>query len=239
MVRASVLVLALLAACPAADDSEEITDATDPDLRPRGCIAPPGLGAPTDIAALVELIDALPHPVTLPCLLESFDRPLEIYASSSTAGAQPALGQRSPRIFVRIGALSMSLVPDGDGRDTLELAQDVGARRSIKAELGFPIAESLAPGAPYARVAAGSGTVCGACHGEERSEPAVDPGAYSSDVFQDDPSQALPLALVRQYFRDCDAMREPERCARLDALFGHGEVVAGELSRLAKVCRAP
>ncbi len=135
------------------------------------------------------------------------------------------------------GALRLSLVIEGDGINTLELAQDVGDRRSVKGEIAFPIVGPFAPDEPYTRVFAGSGTVCGTCHGEEYSETEIHPSAYSSEVFQDDPSESLPLSLVRQYFRDCDPAREPDRCARLDALFGHGEVSPGDLPRLAKVCR--
>ncbi|MEM9457358.1 MAG: hypothetical protein AAGF11_24475 [Myxococcota bacterium] len=207
---------------------------------PRTCPPPPGLGRPATIEQVVDLVNALPKPTSLPCLLESLERPLAIYASTSTAGAQPATGPHNPRIFVLMGDLVMSVVSEGEARQTLELGLAIGERRSIKAELVFPVEGMLGPEAPYEQVEFGVGTSCGVCHGAEAQVSTIDVAtAWASDVFQDDPDQELSLSFLRQSARDCDPQAEPERCEMLGAIFGHGEVDAGDLARDALICRPP
>ena len=69
-----------------------------------GCRAPSSVSnAPQSIAETVTLINALPKPLTLPCFLESLARPLEMSATFSVVSAQPAVGHRSPRVFLFLG----------------------------------------------------------------------------------------------------------------------------------------
>lgn len=205
---------------------------------PRTCEAPPGLGSPATIEEVVALVNALPKPTSLPCVLESLDRPLAIYASTSTAGAQPADGPQNPRIFLFRGDLVMSVVPEGETSATLELAYAIGGRRSIKAELAFPVDQALEPSAPYDQVALGEGTGCGLCHGSETRVGSIDfASAWASDVFQDEPDQALSLSFLRQSAIDCDREAGPHRCEMLDAIFGHGDIEPGDLARDALICR--
>lgn len=230
-------------ACAADDAPEDLesTSSTVLDLGwsvPRTCEPPPGLGRPATIEDVVALVNALPKPTSLPCVLESLERPLSLYATTSTAGAQPASGPENPRIFVFSGNLVMSVVPQGEASATLELAYAIGDRRSIKAELAFPIDEALAPSAPYDQVDFGGGSSCGVCHGGESRVESIDfATAWASDVFQDEPDQALSLSFLRLSARECDPAAEPERCAMLDAIFGHGEVVPGDLARDSIICR--
>ncbi len=227
-------------------DVEESSSSTDsggepsPWPLPRTCIAPEGLGSPSTIEDVVTLVNALPKPLELPCVLESLDRPLSLYASMSVAGAQPAMGPQSPRIFLFFGDLVMSVVPEGEARRTLELSYAIGDRRSIKAELVFPIDQMLEPSAPYDAVELGSGTSCGLCHGGESRVTSIDfASAWASDMFQDDPDQRLSRSFVRQSALDCDHEAEPERCEMFDAIFGHGDVESGDLARDALICRTP
>ncbi|MEX1363953.1 MAG: hypothetical protein AB1Z98_12555 [Nannocystaceae bacterium] len=206
---------------------------------PRECVAPEGLGRPASIEQVVALVNALPKPTTLPCVLESLDRPLQLYASTSTAGAQPADGPDSPRIFLFEGPLAMSVVPRGTGSETLELSSAIGDRLSIKAELLFPVDEMLADSAPYDQVDLGEGSTCGTCHGSETRVDTIDfADAWASDMYQDEPEQALSLSFLRQSALDCNRQDDPQRCEMLDALFGHGDVVPGDLARDSLVCRA-
>lgn len=238
------LLLAVALACGEAPEGPDETE-TDPAEEPpppwplpRACEPPPGLGSPSTIEDVVALVNALPKPTSLACVLESLERPLALYASTSTAGAQPASGAHNPRIFLFRGDLVMSVVPEGEASATLELAQAIGERRSIKAELAFPVDEPLAPSAPYDHVELGAGTSCGLCHGAETRVESIDfANAWASDVFQDDPDQALSLSFVRQSAIDCDHEADPGRCELLDAIFGHGEVVPGDLDRDALICR--
>jgi hypothetical protein len=238
------LVLILAIACADAQEPDE-PDEPDPTLPsdppwplPRTCAPPPGLGSPSTIAGVVELVNALPKPTTLACVLESLDRPLAIYASTSPASAQPSTGPENPRIFLFRGDLVMSVIPEGDASATLELAQAIGERRSIKAELAFPVDQALAQSAPYDQVDFGAGTSCGLCHGEETRMTEIEfARAWASNVFQDEPEHALSLSYLRQSAIDCDHEAEPQRCEVLDAIFGHGEVVPGDLARDSLVCR--
>jgi len=236
-----LLLLLLGLACTTSDD-----DLDDPDPPehssplwplPRACVPPSGLGAPSTIEDLVELVNALPKPTTLPCLLESLDRPLSLYATTSVAGAQPASGPENPRIFLFRGALTMSVILEGEASRTIELSSAIGDRRSIKGELSFPIGDALPPSAPYDQIAFGDGTSCGLCHGTEARVDAITfATAWSSDVFQDEPEQGLSLVFLRQLAIDCDHEAEPGRCEMLDALFGHGDVEPGDLARDSLLC---
>lgn len=198
------------------------------------------MGSPTTIEEVVALVNALPKPTSLACVLESLDRPLPMYASTSVGSAQPAHGPRSPRVFLFRDELTMSVVIEGEASQTLEFAYAIGDRMSIKAELVFPIDELLEPSAPYDQIAVSGGTTCGLCHGAEVPVAQIDfADAWASDVFQDDPDELLPRALLRQYALDCDHETEPERCELLDAIFGHGEIAPGDLPRDSLICRPP
>jgi hypothetical protein len=199
------------------------------------------MGSPSTIEEVVALVNALPKPTSLACVLESLDRPLAMYLSTSIASAHPASsGTHNPRIFLFRGDLTMSVVLAGEGREKLELSYAIGQRQSIKAELEFPVDEVLEPSAPYDQVAVGGGTICGVCHGAELLVPSIDfAQAWSSDVFQDDPDETLSRSFLRQLALDCDPAVEPERCEMLDAIFGHGELDPGDLARDSLICRPP
>lgn len=235
------LVAALLVAPSCAGEPDELIDPVQAEPEwplPRSCEAPPGLGSPSTIEEVVELVNALPKPTRLPCVIESLERPFEIYASTSTAGAQPADGPHNPRIFLFRGDLVMSVVAEGESSATLELAQGIGGRMSIKAELAFPIDEVLEASAPYDQVEVVGGTSCGLCHGNEARVTSIDfANAWASDVYQDEPEQALSLSFLRQSAIDCDHEAEPQRCEMLDALFAHGELEPGDLARDSIICR--
>src|SRR4051794_26926429 len=71
------------------------------------CVAPAGTtSSPQTIADVVELLNAMPKPVSLPCFLSTLARPLEVHATLSVTSAQPAVGKRSPRIFIFLDGLT-------------------------------------------------------------------------------------------------------------------------------------
>lgn len=229
----------------APDTTATGVDTAEPESRwplPRTCVAPEGLGRPSTIEQVVELVNALPKPTTLPCVVESLERPLSLYASTSVAGAQPASGPQNPRIFLFFGDLTMSVVAEGEARGTLELSYALAQedRQSIKAELVFPLDEVVPQSAPYEQVDVGEGTICGICHGNEARVESIDfAEAYSSDIYQDDPEYSLPLSFIRQVALDCDPEDSAMRCEMLDAVFGHGDVEPGDLRRNSIICRPP
>ena len=187
-----------------------------------------GPAQPTSIAETVALVDALSArspdgSVTLPCFLASLDRPLSVEATSDIFSAQPAVGLRSPRIFLRSGDLILTVVPEGPGRPLLELGERTSDGLTIKAEIVFPVDGPLPADAAYERVRFedAPGTPCGGCHGREVE---VGEGIYASLPLRPASDRLVPLPSVRNEATACLDV-ETDRCALLRALFGHGEVV--------------
>lgn len=200
------------------------------------CSPPEGTsGNPKTIYEVLDLVNGLPHPVQLPCLLETLDRPLSLNANFNTQSAQPALGKRSPRIFVILnGSLSMSLVPGAD--PTLEFGERNASEPgfSVKGELHFPVQDQLVPEDAFARLAPGASTgltldqatKCGVCHDNEKPAPDYPVrGAFTSAVVKPTSFFAVEVDDIERERDTCDAALEPERCAVLHALFDHGDVV--------------
>jgi hypothetical protein len=196
---------------------------------PQSCFAPENLGGmPRSIAAAVELINALPKPLTVPCLLQTLERPLAIDATSNDFSAQPAYGPNNPRIFIFRGDLILSVVPKGDGRPLVELSERRPAGMSVKGELHFPVEAELAPPAPYERVVAegGGSTKCNFCHLSETRDDGIDfAEAYISSRIPVSPDRRVDLPYLDWVVSACQPDWEPDRCAMLDGIFSYGEVV--------------
>jgi hypothetical protein len=230
---AGVAVLVLLACAEENGASLPPADAGSSQQGERCSPAEGTTGSPSSIHEVLDLINGLPHPVELPCFLESLDRPLALNANFNTQSAQPALGKRSPRIFILPNEpFSMSLVP---GEPTLEFGErDASALVSVKGELHFPIEGQLIPEDAFVRLAPDEatgltldeGTSCGVCHDNEKPAPGYPfRGAFSSARLRPAPFFFVEVAAIRQELESCEAALEPERCALLHAMFDHGEVV--------------
>jgi hypothetical protein len=212
-------------------DTGESSDTGD---EPTGEVAPPSAcpegttvtAAPRTIGEAVEFINALPRPLTLDCFLERLERPLAIAATSGVISLQPAGGVESPRVFLFSGELIMSIALDRiPGDALLEFGEIVGPARSIKAELEFPLKDTVTAAAPFERILdSESGTKCAICH---RDEAAVAdyPGAFASAALQMVAFEEVPLADMRGQYERCGGDWRSARCERLAALLGHGEVV--------------
>lgn len=211
----------LLAAC-----GEPTAENTPPRAHRPECQAPATVSnQPRSIDQTVELVNALPKPLTLPCFIEALGRPLALHATLSDLSAQPAVGARSPRLFVYFDPLVLSVAPAGIGAHLLELGEQRPGHRSLKAELAFPIEEQVTASSPYERVRFNDRvTSCAFCHAEEELDPAVlgVPGYVSRSLRPID-RHRVPLATLRDELSRCDADREPERCDMLGALFGWGD----------------
>lgn len=201
-----------------------------PPVNPLGrarCEPPPGTtGSPGTIEEAMALLNALPKPTSAACFVESLDRPLTAYATNSPFSAQPALSARSPRIFLKLGRLWVSIVVDGESSYLLEFSYLLADElRSIKGEVETPVEVPLAPSAPYDRVRFGSGTNCGLCHYGEQPVPSITfAQAFASIPFRPRPETRVNLINLADAARTCDWAQEPRRCDMLSALFADGPV---------------
>lgn len=187
------------------------------------CSAPVGTPmTPRSVTEVVAMLNAMAKPVTLPCFIESLARPLALHATHSVLSAQPADGKRSPRLFVFIDPLIMSIVPDGLGRTLLEFGERRSETHSLKGELEFPITAELGPESPFGRLRYDDNlSTCDFCHGDATPAPDHDvPYARISLAMRPLPRERVTIEQVRAEAEACDAAEEPERCAMLHALFG-------------------
>lgn len=239
LLRALLPAVVIVAACAAPDDVEPFADTDGWDVA-RTCSPPAGLGRPESIGDVVALIDALPMPVTLPCVLEALERPLAVLAATSPFSAQATTDQESPRMFVFSGDLVLSVVTIGGARDLLELGEYVEPGRTLKAEIEFPIEAPLDASSPFERPLFGDATTCSLCHASERYAGKVgDVSTYTSVALAAEADRVLPIGLVEQYARDCDPTVDPSRCEMLEAVFAHGRVGAGSFDGATQICVSP
>jgi hypothetical protein len=222
-------------AAPAASGPLESVDgsrgAPEPAAELGPCAPAPGTtGSPSSIAETVDFVNGLPMPVSLACFLEALERPLRLVATRSFFSAQPAMGARSPRIFLFTDGIIHSIVPEGSARNLLEMGEATSPGASIKAELEFPISENITLATAFERLPLDDITTCGVCHNGHVPVLGID-GAFESEVLRPADRELVPLAELEDEARSCDGELEPERCAMLGALFQHGEVIATEFPR--------
>lgn len=221
---------------PASDPPSAAAGASEPvappaPVNPLGrerCRAPAGTSSsPRTVEASVALLNALPKPTTVACFVESLQRPLAVFVSNSQFSAQPALSNESPRVFIKIGELWLSVVVDGESSYLIEFGEltTESQPRSRKGELKLPLTAPIAPSAPFDRVRYGTGTVCGFCHGGERQEPDVAAlGAFASEALRPRPETRVTLDALRRERALCSWQAEPHRCELLSAIFDGGLV---------------
>lgn len=192
----------------------------------RRCVAPAGMGSPQTIAEAVALMNALPEPITIACVVEALDRPLTLYATGSRVSAQPAAGPQDPRVFILSGDLLLSVVPAGEGQPLLELGQQVEPGWSLKGEVALPLPQPIAAAAPYDHLRYNADvTICGICHRDERRAEGIDhPNAYVSRALRPVAGEAASLAVLEGERARCDPALDATRCAILAALLDHGPV---------------
>lgn len=197
--------------------------------KPARCQPGPGAsGSPRTIEAWVDLVNSLPKPVTVPCLLASLDRPLRVFAVNSTTSLQFSTSADDPRIFIFYHPLIISVTSDGPGADLVEVSvMQPGYKSSLKGELRFPQNGIVERARPYDRIRAGSGTTCGAiCHGSEvRDETITFTQAFISRAIRPSATGEVSLDALRHLKSICKPEKTPARCELLEALFAHGPVL--------------
>ena len=203
--------LVLVGVAAACADRPQPSDPT-----PDGCT---GWGDPQSIDEVVARLDDLPER-SIPCVVQSLDRPVDVMAVASVFSAQPGTWY-SPRLFLFTDGLVLSVVPEGVGANLLELGEwvEVG-RTSLKGELVFPLEEG--PADPFGHLAYGDGTTCGQCHINE--QPTDVELAFVSEAIPPTLGSRVPLDDVWEQTQRCDDATEPERCAILRAVMGTNDV---------------
>lgn len=192
------------------------------DMPPSPCIPEEDdLRQPRSITQAMALIEVLPKPLTIPCFITALDRPMSIHATRGEISAQPAHGARSPRIFIFLEPLIMSIATEGEGSYLLEFGELDGQGNSIKGEVSFPVTGLLADSEPYAHVIFNERiTTCGFCHANERVVFEVDGvRAHTSVALRPVDRERVSIAELRLEHMNCDELLEPRRCEILDALF--------------------
>jgi len=113
---------------------------------PSRCLPPAGVsGSPRNVEQAVLLMNSLPRPTTLECFIESLDRPLELYLTSSNLSLQPADGARSPRTFIVQGALVLSVVGNREFSSLLEIGYQVVGVLNAQRDAGESVADRVSP----------------------------------------------------------------------------------------------
>ncbi|MDZ7923031.1 MAG: hypothetical protein U5M23_03035 [Marinagarivorans sp.] len=195
----------------------------------------------------------MPKPLSLPCFVKSIPRPMYYNATLSTFSAQPSIGRRSPRVFLQIGYLFLTVVPDEvtdnvknpetgrfelvwdvDNQQLLEfgfqIPDDEGFFTSIKGEIAFPVTETLPDNAAYAHIVfRENNSACSGCHALERKEGELDGiPYYSSQMLRNDRGAEVMLAPMINEYISCDptvSKSEAYRCSMLEAIYGQGVLV--------------
>jgi hypothetical protein len=191
------------------------------------CVAPRGMGSPSTIEEVVDLLDRLNSPVTVPCIVEALDRPLAINSTRGLVSAQPAESVHNPRIFILLEGVTLSIVPAGRGSELLEIGQYFSPSESLKAELYMPIATPVSNDDLYGHLRYNESiTVCGLCHRDEYLATEVGhPNAYISTAYKPLEVEQVPLDAVRAEHESCNPDETPERCEIYSAIFDNGKVV--------------
>lgn len=198
------------------------------------CTLPSGAPSrPAKIADLVTLLNLLPMPVTLPCLLDVLPKPYELTATRGRSSLQPAHDAENPRVFVFIDGLILSFVPDGPDRELLEVSEvQPGDATSVKGELEFPLKAPVAPSAFYDRVQRKDGiegTRCARCHNNDAVQPGAEyeGKAFVSQALRPLDAEIVPLSTLRELGTACKGVVS-RRCDVFRAMLGEGEGTAKE-----------
>ena len=233
--------------------SSSSSDSARVPLTEQQCDAPNGLQI-SDIASIVDWINAMEKPLSLQCFVKSLPRPMYYNATLSTFSAQPSAGPNSPRVFFLIGDLVLTVVADertelirdletnksvsvwdADNIQLLELSYRVddffdGSAQSIKGELKFPIYEDIGQATPYQKIdLSPSASLCAVCHAHELLEFEIDgTPVYSSEMLRNPYRDSVSLQFMLNEYSYCDPNANENawyRCEMLDAIYGQGALV--------------
>lgn len=180
---------------------------------------------PKSIKEFVDLVNILPKPLTVPCLVSVLKGPLSIYAIDNIFSAQPSAGFTSPRIFIINTPLIISVVPDGSGKNNIELSEITSLYKSVKGDLLFPIENTLSVDEVFNRVLVPTlnGSQCVGCHGGENRNLGnyKDYMAYETGLLTPNDQQRVPTNQLLFFKQQCTGQND-YRCQMLKAFYNNG-----------------
>lgn len=185
------------------------------------------LGSPQNINEAVDLINALPKPLSIPCFLQALARPIRVNTTSSILSVQPAVGVNDPRIFIFSGKLVISLASAGDGKNLIEFSFMYNDTQSLKGELSFPITSTVSYTEPFTQVETGGQSSCSGCHVEELLDTnVVGTDAYRSKALKPAANRNVSVSSFYQQSYLCDFNNDSSyRCKMIRSLFENGTVM--------------
>lgn len=198
----------------------------------RRCIPGPGTtGTPRTVEEVVALINSLPKPVTVPCLIESLTPPLKVFAMRSTASLQFSISPEDPRFFIFFAPLIISVTSGGPGAEVVEMSVvQPGSQLSLKAELRFPVTEHVSDALAYQRIRSGLGTTCAHfCHQhEERDWRIQHAEAFLSKAIRPSLRFEVTLNSLESVRSACRSPTDSLRCELLHAVLVRGQATREE-----------
>lgn len=185
------------------------------------------LGSPESILDVVDLINALPKPLSIPCFVSALNRPLKVNLTSSALSAQPARGRDNPRIFIMNYPLVISLATKDAGSYKMELSEFTEVTKSFKGELNFPIIGNIDISNVFNSVDGGSQSNCVNCHLQEISNDVFfGTRAYNSFALKPTPVTKIDVIDFQQEYLNCNFLNDQSyRCHMIYSIFDHGSVV--------------
>jgi hypothetical protein len=187
------------------------------------------LSDPNSIEDTINLINALPRPLTIDCFLTSLKAPLKVFAVNNAFSAQPAVDQQSPRIFILKNTFVLSVVPAGVGRNLLEFAELDGTLDSFKGEVEFPVEGTVTVDQIVSHISQTTSTsTCVTCHGSERKSPYKSLGnLFVSRFIRPNESQRVQYPYLRAQATACNPAINKLRCDILNAIYTKGQAEDG------------
>jgi hypothetical protein len=167
------------------------------------------------------MLNGLPRPLEMPCFVASLSGRLELAAALSRTSAQLAYERHSPRLFIFLDPLILTLAFDGTGRDLLEMGELRGEGRTLKAELAFPLVEEVSAAAPFEHTLFdGERSTCFFCHANERVASDIPfTKAFESVALRPSDAALVNVDFLRSQAASCNDVEQPYRCALLRAVF--------------------
>lgn len=192
------------------------------------CYAPEGINNdPRSMPDMIKLINALPKPVTVACVVDALKGPFRVAATSSAFSAQPAYSDEAPRMFLFFEPLFISVVPTGTGGDMIEFGVLTEPGETVKGELAFPVKDIITEEAAYEHIKyqGGESTVCAFCHTGERPAPEGFPkNAYVSALVKPMEAYEVSVKEIEKSAKRCATQVLPE-CQVLEAVTSKGPLI--------------